>query len=65
MAGTKIGYINKMTLSRFKKMLKKLGVTPVYYKEIPLRKFLTPLAKLPLTKEMFVKMAVCVIEKQN
>lgn len=59
----RLGYINKMTLKRFGRMLKKLGITPVHYREIPLRKVLTPLAKLPLLKEMFVKMAVCVIEK--
>ena len=52
-----------MTIKRFKKILKKLEITPVYYKEMPLRSFLSPLAKLPFFKEMFVKMAVCVIEK--
>lgn len=55
-------YINKMTLKRFKKILKKLDIEPVYYEEIPLRRFLALPAKLPLFKEMFVKMAVCVIE---
>lgn len=58
-------YINKMTLKRFKKILKKLSINPVYYNEIPLRGFLSPIAKLPLFKEFFVKMAVCVIEKNN
>lgn len=58
-----ISYINKMTLRRFKKMLKSFDIKPMYYNEIPLRKFLTPLARFPLTKEMFVKMAVCVISK--
>ncbi len=56
-------YINKMTLNRFKKIKKQAKFTPVYYKEVPLRKFLTPFAKLPLLKEMFVKMAVCIFEK--
>ncbi|MBQ8249648.1 MAG: class I SAM-dependent methyltransferase [Clostridia bacterium] len=60
----RLGYINKMTLKRFKKILAKLEIKPAHYHEIPLRKFLTPLAKLPFTKEMFVKMAVCVIAKQ-
>lgn len=57
-------YINKMTIKRFKKILDKLDIQPVYYKEMPLRSFLSPLAKLPFFKEMFVKMAVCVIEKK-
>ncbi len=58
-----IGYINKMTLSRFRSILKELAITPYYYREVPLRSYLAPLAKLPKIKELFVKMAVCVIEK--
>ncbi len=57
-------YINKMTIKRFKNILKNLNITPSYYNEMPLRNFLAPLAKLPVLKEMFVKMAVCVIEKK-
>lgn len=56
-------YINHMTIKRYKKILNKLSITPAYYKEEPLRSIVAPLAKLPLLKEMFVKMAVCVIEK--
>ena len=56
-------YINHMTIRRYKKILNKLGITPAYYKEEPLRSIVAPLAKLPLFKEMFVKMAVSVIEK--
>ena len=56
-------YINKMTLKRAKRILKELDITPEYYKEIPLRTYFTPLARLPAVKEMFVKMAVCVIRK--
>lgn len=59
-----IGYINKMTLKRFNKILKQYDIKPTYYKEIPLRPYFTPLAKIPAVKEMFVKMAVCVINKQ-
>ncbi|MEE0775946.1 MAG: class I SAM-dependent methyltransferase [Bacillota bacterium] len=58
-----LGYINKMTLGRFHRILGVLHITPFWYKEIPLRGFLKPLARFPLTKEMFVKMGVCVIEK--
>lgn len=58
-----MGYINKMTLKRFKNMLRELNLTPCYYKEIPLRPYFTPLAKLPKVKELFVKMAICVLEK--
>ncbi len=59
----RLGYINKMTLKRFGRMLKSLDITPVHYREIPLRSYFKLLAKMPLLKEMFVKMAVCVIEK--
>lgn len=55
------GYINKMTLKKFKGILKKLDITPAYYREVPLRKYFAPLAKLPVLKEMFVKMGVCII----
>ena len=34
------------------------------YREVPLRPWLAPLAKLPGTKEYFVRLAVCVLEKQ-
>jgi SAM-dependent methyltransferase len=57
-------YINKMTLKRFDRIRKNLSLPVVYYEEIPLRGFLTPLAKFPITREMFVKMAVCVIERR-
>lgn len=56
-------YINHMSIKRFNKILKAKAITPAYLKHIPLRKFLKPLAKLPLIKECFVKMVVCVFEK--
>lgn len=56
-------YINKMTVSRFKRILKNENLKAIYYNEIPLRGFFTPLAKTPVLKEMFIKMVVCVIEK--
>lgn len=61
----RLGYINKMTLRRFKDMLRRMNIKPLYYNEIPLRPYLKPLARLPLTKEMFVKMAVVVIGKNE
>lgn len=57
------GYINKMTLKKFKGILKELGLTPAYYREIPLRPWLALLAKMPVVKEMFVKMGVCILKK--
>ncbi len=56
-------YINKMTLKRFKKIKEKSPFKVVYYKEVPLRSFLSPFAKMPLLKELFVKMAVTIFEK--
>ncbi len=58
-----ISYINKMTLRRFRKILKELELKPVMYRELPLRRYFLPLAKLPLVKEMFVKMCACILEK--
>ena len=60
----RLSYINRMTLRRFKKICARLGIKPYYYREIPLRKVFTPLAKLPGIREMFVKMAVVVLNKQ-
>jgi len=56
-------YINKMTVKRFKKILKELEISPDYYEETPLRGFLKFLARFPLTKEHFVKMVACCIKK--
>ncbi len=56
-------YINKMTLKKFKSMLKAMSIVPQYYEEVPLRRYFKVFAKIPLLKEMFVKMAVCVIGK--
>ena len=58
-----ISYINKMTVKRFNRIIKKLNLSPEYYAEIPLRSFFSPLAKMPLLKEAFVKMTVAVISK--
>lgn len=54
-------YINRMTLKRFKSILKDEGVTPLYYTEIPLRPCVKLLARIPGIKELFVRMAVCVL----
>ena len=58
----RIGYINKMTLKKFKGILRELSIVPQYYREVPLRRYFALLAKIPGIKELFVKMAVCVIE---
>ena len=63
--GEKVSFINKMTVRRFKKILKQLELVPIYYKEVPLRKKLSLLAKLPYIKEGFLQMVVCVIKKAN
>lgn len=60
-----IGYINRMTVSRFRSLLKDKEIKPQYYTEVPLRRFFSPLAKIPGIKEAFVKMVVCVIIKNT
>jgi len=45
-------------------VLKKMNITPAYKSHEPLRSIFKPLAKLPLLREMFIKMVVCVIEKR-
>ncbi|KAB3534711.1 class I SAM-dependent methyltransferase [Alkaliphilus pronyensis] len=56
-------YINGMTIKWFNELLHKTNYKVVYYREVPLRSFFTPLAKLPLLKEGFVKMVVGILEK--
>ncbi len=56
-------YINHMSIKRFNRILTDKKVIPAYIKHIPLRGFLKPLSRLPLLKECFVKMVVCVFEK--
>lgn len=58
-------YINKMTLKKFHRILDRLSITPTYYREVPLRGWMKPLAKLPGIKEMFVKMGVCIIRRED
>lgn len=62
---TRYTYINKMTLRRFKKMLREMGIKPAWYSEVPLRSILKPLAKIPGFREFFVKMAVCSISGES
>ncbi len=58
-------YINKMTLRRFRAIREAAPLRTEYYREVPLRPFLTPLAKCPGLREAFVKMAVCVFVKDK
>ena len=57
-------YINHMTIRRFDKLRAQAGMEQAYYRQVPLRPFLAPLAKLPGLRELFVKMVVCVFEKR-
>jgi len=57
-------YINKMTVRRAKQILRDVSLTPIYYHEAPLRNIFAPFAKLPLLRELMVKMVVCVFEKK-
>lgn len=57
-------YINHMTVKRFEKILAKQKLTPAYLKYEPLRSFFAPFTRLPILREMFIKMVVCVIEKK-
>lgn len=60
-----LGYINKMTLKKASKTVNSLGLRPVMRKNIPLRPWLVPASHLPLLREMFVKTAIYVFEKER
>ncbi|WP_438358033.1 class I SAM-dependent methyltransferase [Brevibacillus dissolubilis] len=59
-----ISYINRMTISRFRRIQQGVKHPSVYEREIPLRNQLAGLAKLPGFREYFVKMVVCVYRKE-
>lgn len=56
-------YINHMSLRRTKKIMKKLGIVPEYYKEVPKGKIGARFAKYPFLKELCVQYGVYVIKK--
>ncbi len=57
-------YINRMTISRFRRIQKGVSHPAVFQAEIPLRPVVAGLAKLPGLREYFVKMVVCVYQKK-
>ncbi|MCH5187456.1 MAG: class I SAM-dependent methyltransferase [Oscillospiraceae bacterium] len=61
--GDTISYINHMTIKRFNKILSASPFKVKYYREVPLRSVFTIPAKLPLFREMFVKMTVAILIK--
>jgi ubiquinone/menaquinone biosynthesis C-methylase UbiE len=58
-------YINRMTIRRFRRIQQGVTHPVVYEREIPLRPAVAGLAKLPLLREYFVKMVVCVYRKSE
>ncbi len=61
-------YVNKMSLRWFKKILKKTGLRVDYYREaaFPQMHGVTkPLQKVPVLKEHFTRMVVCVLVKDK
>ena len=61
--GDTISYINHMTIKRFNRILSASPFKVKYYREVPLRSVFTIPAKLPLAREMFVKMTVAILGK--
>jgi len=59
-----ISYLNKMTIRKFRAIVKDMALELHWYREIPLRRYFSLFAKIPVLKEMFVKMCACVIEKK-
>ncbi len=57
-------YINKMNVKWFNNLIVNSGLKVKYYSEEPLRNFFKPLCKISFIKDCFVKMVVCVLEKE-
>ena len=58
-----ISYLNKMTIRKFHSIVKRMNLKLYWYQELPLRPYFALFARIPVLKEMFVKMCACVIEK--
>lgn len=56
-------YINGMTIKRFNRIIKETDYKMVHYQEAPLRSFFSPLTKVPILREGFIKMVVGILEK--
>lgn len=56
-------YINKMNIKWFNKLVSETEFKKKFYNEVPLRGFMSPLAKVPFLKDFVVKMVVAVLEK--
>ncbi len=56
-------YINKMTIKRFKSIYPNTRFSLEYYREVPLRDFLSAFTKIPILKECFTKMVVAIFKK--
>lgn len=56
-------YINHMSLRRAKKIMKKLGIVPEFYKEVTIGSRAARLSKIPFMNELFVHFGVYVIKK--
>ncbi|MBQ9510608.1 MAG: class I SAM-dependent methyltransferase [Clostridia bacterium] len=63
--GEHIDYINRMTQKKARGVFSSLGIDPTYKKTIPLRRFLTPIYRMPLLRECFTRMAVYVFTKEG
>ena len=57
-------YINKMSARRFKDICERSSLIPIYYREAPLRPYLSRLSRLRFTNEAFIGCVICVLEKQ-
>ncbi len=60
---TKIGYINRVTVGRFERLLKEMRLKPAYKARIPLRRGLSLISRLPFFGDFFTHSAVYVFEK--
>ena len=56
-------YINRMTIKRFERLIKKVPLRVKYYRLVPLRRVFSPFIRSRLLREYFVKMVVCVMKK--
>jgi SAM-dependent methyltransferase len=59
----RLSFINRMTIRRFRKILRELSANCIYYRVVPLRGFMGPLVKIPGLREFCAKMVVAVLTR--
>ena len=60
-----LAYLNAMTAGRFRRIIAASDMRILHYREYPLRRFMTPLTRIPGLREGFLRMGVAVLSPKE